>query len=283
MRYFLIRLALLSLTITLLRDPGVAAQEVTTPPTIPQPNPTAETAVTDQDYVDVATDAVELLATFDSASAEPKFRRLQTMMTGPAKASLMDSLLTGELPVIQSTRRVQKFILNKEKTAIEHFPDLNDTVVRLSGTRSQWIELKPQPPEELTYHVNLEAEPAESGKKPRIFVKDIKVRAASETYSFPGHISNKTRWMNEFEQKSAEKSGALESQQTEIQDLIAKLSIRVEELSKKLKAAEAQLNAVTSRLDSLERSSKDNLRKQTSAELKRKLSAEPDDSFADDE
>lgn len=237
--------AVVSVLLVLLVLPVVASAQAPAPEPVLPPAVQEDAAVSDSLYIRRAEEAVDYLATYDARNAAVRFGKLREMMTEPGRSEFEQNVIQGELPSIEELRRAQKFVIDDKRTALERFPELGDVVVRLTGKRQQWIGLKPLPADELTFHVNLAEPPTGQGvSADAIAVKDIKVRPAGENFSFPGHISNKLKWMGEYEEKEQRLTRELEQHQEVVTGSLGETAARVERLAKELQETRRALMAL---------------------------------------
>ena len=143
-------------------------------PERPQPGHYSVKQLPDSEFISVATETVNLIASYQPAVARNQFRSARKFLWEPALSVFETDMMGEELRAIEETGRSQLFFINTRQTKVERFPDLDKVVVRLSGTRQKLIGNQPLPATHLVYYVKMTTIPRNTHNEYGIVVIDVK-------------------------------------------------------------------------------------------------------------
>ncbi len=126
-------------------------------PRQPLPGTYPATDVPDDKFIENATDFLNLVATYQSASARPQFRKAREMLDGKMLSRFEVEMIGTELKVIENTSRTQIFFMDPTKTKIVRSG--NDVTVQIEGTRIKYVAGKDLPPLPTVYAVTMSTLP----------------------------------------------------------------------------------------------------------------------------
>lgn len=113
--------------------------------------------VPDAEFLDYATDYINLVASYQPAIARRQFVAAREMLTEPVLSAFDRDMLNGELKTIETTGRTQIFYINPAKTKIER----NDTAVNVEfeGDRLKIVAGQELPTVASTYKLTMKVLP----------------------------------------------------------------------------------------------------------------------------
>ena len=126
-------------------------------PPKPQPGQYLAEEIPDSEFIDVATEFINLISSYQPAVAARQFRRAEEMIIEPYLAKFRDEILTHELKTIQATSRTQLYFVNPVETKIERNGD--DVIVSFSGERQKFVAGKEIDPVTSMYRITLTTVP----------------------------------------------------------------------------------------------------------------------------
>jgi len=111
-----------------------ATREITLQvPSKPMPGMYAAQDIPDTEFVNVANDYVNLVATYQPNTARKQFEVARGMLKEPLLTKFNDENMNSELPAIETTLRTQVFFVDPLQTRVER--EGNRVVVSISGER----------------------------------------------------------------------------------------------------------------------------------------------------
>src|SRR5262249_55110998 len=129
----------------------------------------------------VATEMVNLIASYQPAVARQQFSTARNYLSEPALTVFDENVMKTELRNIEETNRSQIFFVRTNAIKVERFPNLDNVIVQLPGWQKV-IGSTPLASEELVYHVKMTTTPRNEHNEFGIMIIDIKSRAVnSET------------------------------------------------------------------------------------------------------
>lgn len=175
-------------------------------PQRPQPGHYSVKQLPDSEFISVATEVVNLIASYQPAVARSQFSTARKYLWEPALSIFEQEMMINELRTIEETDRSQLFFINKSQIKVERFHELDKVVVRLPGTRQKLIGDKPLPADELVYYVKMTTIPRNVHNEFGIVIIDIKLRRVDfQTIRAEDQQELKERQRLEREQKAAER------------------------------------------------------------------------------
>jgi TraE protein len=126
-------------------------------PPKPQPGQYLAEEIPDSEFIDVATEFVNLISSYQPAVASRQFHRAEEMIVEPYLAKFKSEILTHELKTIQATSRTQLYFINPVETRIERNGD--DVTVFYSGERQKFVAGKQIDPVKSMYRITLTTVP----------------------------------------------------------------------------------------------------------------------------
>ena len=147
------------------------------PPEHPQPGIYSVKYLPDSEFLRAATEIVNLIATYQSRTAEKQFKRARELLWEPALTEFEDSVIGQELAKIQVSNRSQVFIINNNLVRVQRIPQKDVVVVRLPGTQQRLISnSQALETEEYCYYIKMTTIPRSSYNESGIVVVDIRVK-----------------------------------------------------------------------------------------------------------
>jgi hypothetical protein len=149
-------------------------------PEHPQPGFGPRTGLPDSQYINVATEVINLISTYQPAIARKQFETATKNIWGSDGDEFVKSLLGTELSAIEETKRSQVFSINSQLVEVERIPELDTIVVKVPGERQQLIGDKPLPPEKMVYYVKMTNIPRNVLNEYGIVITDIQLKPEEE-------------------------------------------------------------------------------------------------------
>jgi len=122
-----------------------ATREITlTVPSKPMPGHYAAQDIPDNEFVNVATDYVNLIATYQPGTARKQFEAAAAMLQEPLLSKFRDEMMNSELGAIENSSRTQVFFVDPLKKTVRR--QGNEVEVAVYGERVKYIagqELQP--------------------------------------------------------------------------------------------------------------------------------------------
>jgi len=124
-------------------------------PRAPEPGHYSVRALPDNEYINVAQEIVNLMASYQPSTARQQFLSARKFLWEPALSIFEEQMLRKELRTIEETGRSQVFFVNRRQIKVERFPKASKVKIRIPGTRQKLIGGRPLPAENLVYYVTL--------------------------------------------------------------------------------------------------------------------------------
>jgi len=102
-------------------------------PDKPQPGRYAVTDLPDAQFINAATEVVNLISSYQPYKVERQFNLAQKYLWEPALSEFQKTMLTTELRRIIETQRTQVFFVDQGQIRVERFPEEEKVVVKLPG------------------------------------------------------------------------------------------------------------------------------------------------------
>ena len=145
-------------------------------PDLPQPGFYSVKKLPDRQFIDMGTQVVNLISTYQPAVADSQFNTARKYLWEPALTAFDQTMMTLELRAIKETTRTQVLFVDDNLVNIERFPAQDYVVVRIPGTRQKLIGNKPLAPEQVVYYIKMTTIPRNVHNKYGIVVTDIRLR-----------------------------------------------------------------------------------------------------------
>lgn len=149
-------------------------------PEHPQPGFYSTKQLPDSQFINVGTEVVNLISTYQPAIARRQFKTARKYLWEPALSEFEKSMLGTELRAIEETKRSQMFFINPQLVNVQRYPDIDSVVVRVPGVRQKLIGDKPLQPDEMVYYVKMTTIPRNVHNEYGIVITDIHLRHADE-------------------------------------------------------------------------------------------------------
>lgn len=149
-------------------------------PEHPQPGFYSVKQLPDSQFINVGTEVVNLISTYQPAIARRQFKTARKYLWEPALSEFEKSMLGTELRAIEETKRSQMFFINPQLINVERYHNLDTVVVRVPGVRQKLIGDKPLQPDEMVYYVKMTTIPRNVHNEYGIVITDIHLRHANE-------------------------------------------------------------------------------------------------------
>ena len=155
------------------------AREITlNVPAKPLPGIYAAHEIPDTEFINSATDFINLVATYQPAVAKRQFVEAQKMLVEPMLSKFNSDMFGIELSTIENTDRTQIFFVDPTKTALERVN--NDVIVTMSGERLKIISGRELPTSPTKFTVVLTTIPKNTLNPYGIVIKSVSVRRIEE-------------------------------------------------------------------------------------------------------
>ena len=148
-------------------------------PQMPQPGHYSVKQLPDSEFINVATEIVNHIASYQPKTASKQFVYVREYLWEPALTAFEEEVMKKELPAIQETGRSQLFFVDKAYTRVERFPGHDNVVVRLVGTRQKMIGTKILPEDAIAYFVKMTTIPRSAHNEFGIVAVDIRLKKTS--------------------------------------------------------------------------------------------------------
>lgn len=126
-------------------------------PPKPQPGQYLAEEIPDSEYIDVATEFINLISSYQPAVATRQFKRAEEMLVEPYLAKFREEVLTHELKTIQATSRTQLYFVDPTTTMVERHDE--DVDVTFTGERQKFVAGKQIDPVNSLYRITLTTVP----------------------------------------------------------------------------------------------------------------------------
>jgi hypothetical protein len=117
--------------------------------------------VGDTEFIDVATEFINLIATYRSSVARRQFQEARKYLMEPVLSKFDLEMLGTELKTVESTSRTQIFFVDPSKTEIIR-ESPRDVVIRLEGERQKIIAGKEVDPQKTRFTLSMTTIPKNS-------------------------------------------------------------------------------------------------------------------------
>lgn len=108
-------------------------------PAKPQPGMYIAQDIPDSEFIDVATDFINLYATYQPSTARKQFSEARMMLIEPMLSKFDREIMETELRAIEGTSRSQVFYVDPTQTQIERLEKNREVLVSLVGDRVKYI------------------------------------------------------------------------------------------------------------------------------------------------
>ena len=123
-------------------------------PRKPLPGFYAAKEIPDSEFVDVATNFINLVATYQSNVAKKQLLKASEMLREPLLTKFKKEMLGTELQAIQTTNRTQIFFVDPTRTKVER-PNKRIAIVELTGERTKIISGKELPSQKTRFTIRM--------------------------------------------------------------------------------------------------------------------------------
>lgn len=149
-------------------------------PERPQPGYYSVRQLPDSQFINAATQVVNLISTYQPAIARRQFKTARKYLWEPALTEFEETMMGAELRTVEETKRSQMFFINPRLIKVERFPEIDKVVVRIPGVRLKLIGNKPLPADQVVYYVKMTTIPRNVHNEYGIVVVDLRLRRANE-------------------------------------------------------------------------------------------------------
>lgn len=145
-------------------------------PQKPQPGHYSVKQLPDDQFINVAQEVINLVASYQPATARTQFLKARKYLWEPALSEFEKTMMKSELRAIEETSRSQLFFINPNLIRIARFHDEDKIEVRVPGTRQKLIGQKPLAPDDVVFYIKMTTIPRNVANEYGIVVIDIKAR-----------------------------------------------------------------------------------------------------------
>ncbi|MBL7663145.1 hypothetical protein JNK13_10385 [bacterium] len=150
-------------------------------PERPQPGNYSVKQLPDSEFTSVATEVVNLIGSYQPATARRQFSTARKYLWEPALTLFEEKMMKDELRTVEETGRSQIFYVDPNQTKITRFPEQDKVEVRVQGNRLKLIGDKPLPADYLAYYITMTTIPRNEHNEYGIVVIDVKLRKLEQT------------------------------------------------------------------------------------------------------
>ncbi len=129
-------------------------------PAKPLPGTYAVSDLRDNEFIDVATNFVNLISTYQPRVARRQFEKAGEMLTEPILSYFTTAVLIDELKAIETTGRTQIFFADPTKTTVRR--EGKNVIVNFGGDRIKIIGGRDSPPTTASYEITMTTIPRNS-------------------------------------------------------------------------------------------------------------------------
>ena len=151
------------------------ADIVIEPPETPQPGMYSVKQLPDSEFLKVATDVVNLIATYQPNTAERQFRKAREYLWEPALSEFENVFIKNNVRVVNEQSRSQAFLINYDLINVRRYPSLDMVIVRIPGTRLSLIGRKPLD-DEIAFYLKMTTIPRSAYNPSGIIVFDVRIK-----------------------------------------------------------------------------------------------------------
>lgn len=144
-------------------------------PETPQPGMYSIKRLPDSEFLKAGVDIVNLIGTYQPATAERQFRTARLFLWEPALSEFEKIFLNKELPIIKDINRSQAFMINNDLIQVQRYPNQDMVIVRIPGTRQTLIGKKPLD-DEIAYYFKMTTIPRSPYNPKGIVVFDVRIK-----------------------------------------------------------------------------------------------------------
>jgi hypothetical protein len=126
-------------------------------PLKPAPGIYTTREIPDVEFVELATEFINLIASYQSIIARRQFEQARTFLVEPMLTEFTNEMLGEELKAIESTSRTQLFFVDATKNVIERNPD--SVTVKFTGERLKIVAGKELPTVTSRYSITIKTIP----------------------------------------------------------------------------------------------------------------------------
>lgn len=153
----------------------MTADIVIEPPETPQPGMYSIKQLPDSEFLKVATDVVNLIATYQPYTAEKQFRKAREYLWEPALSEFEKIFLKERMVQIDEGSRSQAFMINNDLVQVRRYPSLDMVIVRIPGTRLSLIGRKPLD-DEIAFYLKMTTIPKSAYNPSGIIIFDVRIK-----------------------------------------------------------------------------------------------------------
>lgn len=152
----------------------LSADTIVEVPERPQPGQYSLKQLPDSEFINVATQVVNLISSYQQFTARPQFSLARKYLWEPALSQFETEMMNDELRIVEQTSRSQMFFIDKSQIKVERHPELDKLIVRIPGIRQKLIGGSALPPDEMVYYLKLTTIPRNNFNEYGIVVIDIR-------------------------------------------------------------------------------------------------------------
>ena len=153
----------------------ITADIVIEPPETPQPGMYSIKNLPDSEFLKVATEVVNLMATYQSNTAERQFRKAREYLWEPALSEFERVFVKEHVRAVNEQSRSQAFLINNDLVNVRRYPSLDMVIVRIPGTRLSLIGKKPLD-DEIAFYLKMTTIPRSAYNPSGIIIFDVRIK-----------------------------------------------------------------------------------------------------------
>lgn len=146
-------------------------------PSKPLPGYYPANEVPESEYIDVATNFVNLISTYQYRTAERQFLFASEHLVDPFLSKFQQEMLKTELKLIQQTQRTQLLMIEQDDTKVKKLAN-NQVQVVFIAFRTKSIAGKEYETQEMKYTVNLTTVPRNKFNPYGVMINDVEIEKA---------------------------------------------------------------------------------------------------------
>ena len=145
------------------------------PPETPQPGMYSVKQLPDSEFLKVATDVINLIATYHPYTAEKQFRKAREFLWEPALSEFEQAFIKKRVKEIDEGSRSQAFMINHDLVQVRRYPTLDMVIVRIPGTRLSLLGRKPLD-DEIAFYLKMTTIPKSAYNPSGIIIFDVRIK-----------------------------------------------------------------------------------------------------------
>ena len=154
--------------------------EIIEVPAMPQPGFYSVKKLPDSHFISFGEDIINLIATYQPASAKRQFQSAREFLWEPALSNFDNDFMPNEVRTILETSRSQLFLVHRDLRNVERNKDQDHVIVRLVGEQVKYIGQNLLSPEYVVFYLKMTTIPRNKHNNYGIVIQDIRKETLSK-------------------------------------------------------------------------------------------------------